>query len=310
MIEETIFEMQSPYRETLCLKGFRFGQGKKTLCIMGALRGNEIQQLYICGRLIRTLKKLEEEGKLVRGHEILVIPCGNPYSMNIGKRFWAVDHTDINRMFPGYDEGETTQRIAAALFEQVKQYIYGIQFTSFYIEGDYLPHIRVMKTGYEDASLLQDFEMKYAVLRNPKPYDTTTLNYNWQIWNTKAFSILANKTSKIDEESAHEVVHAVLRFLKARGVINRTYQRGYITTLLDEDEIVSVKAKSAGIYRQLKKPGDEVREGEILAHIIDPYQGKIIDQVRASHHGIVFFVHTSSLIMEQTIAYKLIKLNE
>ena len=34
--------------------------------------------------------------------EILIIPSVNHSSMNISKRFWATDNTDINRMFPGY----------------------------------------------------------------------------------------------------------------------------------------------------------------------------------------------------------------
>ncbi len=53
----------------------------------------------------------------------------------IKKRFWSIDNTDINRMFPGYDKGETTQRIAAGIFEKIKDYKYGIQFASFYIPG-------------------------------------------------------------------------------------------------------------------------------------------------------------------------------
>ena len=66
-----------------------------------------------------------------RIREILVIPSINHHAMNIGKRFWPVDNTDINRMFPGYDLGETTQRIAAGVFEKVKDYDYGIQFARF-----------------------------------------------------------------------------------------------------------------------------------------------------------------------------------
>ena len=36
---------------------------------------------------------------------LMVIPCCNPYSVNVKKRFWSIDNTDINRMFPGYDKG-------------------------------------------------------------------------------------------------------------------------------------------------------------------------------------------------------------
>ena len=109
--------------------------------------------LYCCSRLIRKLKELEEQGCLKEGKEILVIPCANPYSMNIRKRFWSIDNTDINRMFPGYSEGETTQRIAGGIFEVIKDYSYGIQFASFYMPGKFVPHIRIMKTGFEDVEL-------------------------------------------------------------------------------------------------------------------------------------------------------------
>ena len=58
------------------------------------------------------------------------------FTMNIKKRFWTIDNTDINRMFPGYDRGETTQRIAAGIFDKINDYKYGIQFASFYTPGN------------------------------------------------------------------------------------------------------------------------------------------------------------------------------
>ena len=61
-----------------------------------------------------------------------------------------MDKTDINRMFPGYANGETTQRIAAAVFEALNGFEYGIQLASYYVPGDFIPHVRMLKTGYED----------------------------------------------------------------------------------------------------------------------------------------------------------------
>ena len=84
------------------------------------MRGNEIQQLYIAGQMVRTLKRFEEEGRFIRRHGVTVIPCANPYSVNVGKRFWAMDNSDINRMYPGYNKGETTQRIAAGILKRFR----------------------------------------------------------------------------------------------------------------------------------------------------------------------------------------------
>ena len=103
MQKETLFHLKSPYRDDLRIQGYRFGKGEKAACIVGALRGNEVQQLYVCSQIIKTLAELERRGNIVRDKEILVVPSANSASLNIGSRFWALDKTDINRMFPGYN---------------------------------------------------------------------------------------------------------------------------------------------------------------------------------------------------------------
>ena len=105
MEEVTIYEMGSIYRDSFRVTGYRFGSGEKTMCVVGAMRGNEVQQLYCCSQLVDRLKTLEARGLINEGRSITVVPCVNPYSMNIGKRFWPTDNSDINRMFPGYCSG-------------------------------------------------------------------------------------------------------------------------------------------------------------------------------------------------------------
>ena len=122
MKKKIVYEIKGLYRDNFRVTGFEFGEGKKALCIVGSMRGNEVQQLYCCSLLVKKFKQLEEEGRISPDIKILIIPCSNPYSMNIQKRFWPIDNTDINRMFPGYNLGETTQRIASGVFEEIKEY--------------------------------------------------------------------------------------------------------------------------------------------------------------------------------------------
>lgn len=95
-----LYRLESPFREDMVIRGYQFGKGEKAACIVGPMRGNEIQQLYICSQLIRRLKELEANGCISAGKQILVVPSGNVYSMNVGRRFWGMEGTDINRMFP------------------------------------------------------------------------------------------------------------------------------------------------------------------------------------------------------------------
>lgn len=307
MKKETIFSLSGLYRDDFRVMGYRFGKGEKTCCIIGSLRGNEIQQLYMCGQLVKALAQIEKKGGFAHDREVLVIPSLNNFSTNIGRRYWCLDNTDINRMFPGDKNGETTQRVAAGIFNEIKQYKYGVQYASFYIPGVFIPHVRMMKTAKENTSLANLFGLPYVVLRTPIAMDRTTLNFNWQVSGTAAFSVYTNATENIDEHSAELGVSAVLRFLSRMGVIKYRCHGGYMGLIIDEDDMMNVSSTTAGIYRCLCEVGDEVQQGEVLAQIIHPYEGTIIKNVTSPTDGIVFFAHEKPLVTENTHIFKLIK---
>ena len=300
--------MDSPFRDTFHITGFRFGQGAKSLAIVGAMRGDEIQQQYICAQLVHQLSRLEAQGLLANDHEILVIPSANPFSMNIEKRFWAMDGTDINRMFPGYDRGETTQRIAAALFEQLKGYTYGIQLASFYIPGDFVPHVRLMRTGYEDTEGAKRFGMPYITLRKPLPFDTTLLNYNWQIWETKAYSLYGGMNDGVESPVTTEMIGTILRFAQRIGLTQKPVVGipDFNPQVIDESSFITVRTPQAGILYRLKGAGDKVHEGEVLARILDPYEGSIKAEITSPADGLIFFAHNKPLALENTLLFNIL----
>ena len=59
-----LYRLKGLYREDFVVEGYRFGGEENSACIVGALRGNEMQQLYICSQLIKVLKELEAHGAI------------------------------------------------------------------------------------------------------------------------------------------------------------------------------------------------------------------------------------------------------
>lgn len=307
MKKEIIYSLSGLYRDDFRVTGYRFGKGEKTCCIIGSLRGDEIQSLYICSQLVKALTDIEQKGDLASGKEVLVIPSANSFSMNIGKRLWCLDNTDINRMFPGDPEGETTQRIAASVFKELKQYKYAVMYPSFYIPGIFVPHIRMMKTAKENAPLADLFELPYTVLRTPIALDRTTLNYNLQMSGTAAFSLYTGAAETINESSAELGAKAALRFLSNIGVIRRGSNSENKGLIVNEDDMVNVKSTAAGIYLRTCEAGDEVRNGDVLARIIHPYEGTVTAEIKAPTDGIIFFAHKKPLVAENTLVFKMIE---
>lgn len=306
MLKEEIYTIHSPYREKMVIQGYQFGKGDPAACILGSARGNEMQQMYICSQLVRILKDLEANGCINAGKSILVIPVVNGMGMNVGKRFFGVEDIDINRAFPGKKSGDTTDRIADGIFEKIREYAYGIQLTSFYMSGEFVPHVRMMETGFQNVSLANLFGLPYVVVRRPMPIDTKTLNYNWQNKMTAAFSLYTNRNDSIDEKSARQALAAILRFLTRMGIIRYESHSGYISHVIKEEDLTDVNSTSAGIFKGLVEPGEDVRYGHVMAEVIDPYEGIVRETIKAPTDGIVFFAHKEALIAQGDIVYKLI----
>lgn len=306
MNKRIIYEIKGMYRDDFRVTGYEFGEGEKSVCIIGNTRGNEIQQIYCCSQLIKKMKQLEEEGRIKEGHKILVIPSVNPYSVNIKKRFWPTDNTDINRMFPGYNLGETTQRIADGVFKEIMDYKYGIQFASFYMPGDFVPHIRYMAEGFTVSDEAKKFGLKYIVERNVRPYDTATLNYNWQVWETTAFSLYTNSTEKISKSGAGQAVLSVMNFMANNGMIKYSAIVEKNIRVINDHDFISVRTAKSGFFEPLVKAGEKVEAGSPLAQILNPYEGDVLETLYSPIEGTIFFIHNEPLTYANTAVIKLI----
>lgn len=295
-----LFEMTSLYRDNMKVYGYLFGADRledceKTVAVVSGIRGNEYTQIYEASQLVKQLTRLESQGRLKDGKTVLVIPAANPYSVNSEKRFWPTDNTDINRMFPGYDKGETTQRAAASLFRILKGFRYGIHLTSHYISGNYIPHVLIQDTGRDYIESAKAFGLGYIHFCEPRHYDTTTLNYNWQIWDTDTYSIYGGDDKNVDRIIGDMVVNAILNFMNDRGIVEFAHHRGYISSVIRNGDLSVIKSSDAGFFHSNVRVGDVVHQGQKIAEIQDTGDGHILSDVIAPKEGIVFFVQSNPL---------------
>lgn len=306
MKKDVIFTVPSYFRDDMNIMGYRFGKGEKSCVVLGALRGDEVQQLYVCARLVAFLREVERDGGIMPGKSVMVVPTAIGLSMNAGSRLWAPEKTDINRCFPGNMEGSTTEQIAGALFEKLKAYKYGVQLTSFYQQGSFIPHVRMMETGRQNPELGCEFGLPYVYVRTPRISDQTTLNYCWQLAGTQAYSLYAGKTQEIDEAAADQTLRAIIRFLNGRGVIRSEQTPGQKSTVITNEDILSVSSKSAGLLRRVKHAGAHVRRGEQLAFIISPLDGAVKEVLKAPATGMLFFIQDGPFITEHSPVFQVL----
>ncbi|ATB69200.1 desuccinylase/aspartoacylase subfamily peptidase [Sulfurospirillum diekertiae] len=309
MKEEVLFEISSLSRNPLKVKGFRFGrEGTVPSCvIVGPMMGNAIDQLWVASQLVRFLRQQElANAAFVKG-EILVVPTVNPYSFNMGKNFWPLDNTDIDVMFPGYEKGETTQRIAARLFEKTNNYDYAILLEARKDHSECIPYVKILQSSLNYVDDARAFGLDFIHVKEESPNDTVSLTYNWQVWNAKAFSLVSGKKGTLRKHEANKVFDAIVRFLVKKELIDFATFEGSHGNVVMQNDIEAIKCTAAGLFDTLANIGDSVVHGQPLARIFNSLDGTLIQTIISPCDGIISCKYDYSLIFQNAIAYRIVK---
>ena len=96
---------------------------------------------------------------------------------------------------------------------------------------------------------------------------------------------------------------------KSHIIKYRLQNAGYESIVFDEEELVNIKARRAGIFYGIANVGDHIKEGDTLAHILDPYDSSVIEDVKSPVEGTVFFMHNRPLTLEYSILFRIQKID-
>ena len=97
---------------------------------------------------------------------VVIVPAVNILGVNTRSRRWPFDGTDINRMFPGYDGGETTQRIADAVLRLTRAAHYRVDIHSSNLDFEELPQVRLYEPSDAERATAHSFGLP-AVIERP-----------------------------------------------------------------------------------------------------------------------------------------------
>jgi len=305
-----ILKLKSLSRAPMLVEGFLFegsDPDAPSVAVVGAMEGATILPLYAASKLVDFLQNSLDPERITGN--ILVVPSVNHYALNIDERFWPLDKTDINMMFPGFGEGETTQRIAHKLFEALQGYDYGIILETRTDLATCLPYVKLFKTGFEDIESAKTLGMRIIHHREPESIETVSLQYNWQLWETKACSVICPYETQVDTDSGSLILDSLVNFLSRNGIIRYETFNVYDSTVITRERIQVIQSLHSGIFIPTKKPGTTVAKGETIGTIVHALEGDVVHRFLAPCDGLITCCYKKALIFENAVAYRIARIN-
>ena len=248
-----------------------------TVFVSAGIHGDEVIGLEIIRRLLRF------EGLARLRGTLIVVPIVNSFGF-INKSRYLPDRRDLNRCFPGSNEGSLASRLAYLfLTEIVGRADLGIDLHSAAIHRTNYPQVRVSPDDMRMRDLADVFG---APIIMQSPQRDGSLRQAAHRIGTPVLLFEGGEGLRFDEVSARAGLSGILRVLRHLGMITG---RGVTPPKAKPQFCPSSKwlrAPMGGLFRSLKADGDLVRRGDVLGLVSDPFGEKEIE-IAAPFEGVI-----------------------
>jgi hypothetical protein len=311
MTTPTLLQMTAPLREDFAIPYHDFGPAlaRPRLALVAGLHGNELNGIFVLSRLADCLRRIAD------GHQrdqrlsgrIIVVPAVNVLGVNTRSRRWPFDKTDINRMFPGYDLGETTQRVADAVLRVTRPAHYRIDLHSSNADFEEVPQVRLYEPSQDERATAMLFGLPAVIERTTDSVFTTTLGHAWHTGGGENFVIQAGCAGDLQLGHCERVFRALMAFLHHTGIVAGI-------ELAPEDETsdyfplghtFSLISDHAGLFVSPVQAGAWLQAGDLIGHVYDGFAGESRAEIRAPVGGLLSGIRRQPLLYEGDLIARL-----
>ena len=247
------------------------------LLVSAAVHGDEINGVEIIRRLL--VKKSIDR---IQG-TLIAIPVVNVYGF-VSKSRYLPDRRDLNRSFPGYENGSMASRLAHVLMTQIIPHTtHIIDLHTGAVNRENLPQIRAK---LQDNPELETLARAFGV---PVILNAELLQNSFRAAAfDKGIGVLlyeAGEALRFDEVSIRAGVRGVLQVMIELGMRPRSKRPRKVESMVANTSRW-VRAGQSGILRSLVATGTKVQEGDLLAYINNPL-GENTEELVSPISGII-----------------------
>jgi uncharacterized protein len=238
----------------------RGGAPGPTLCLTGAVHGDELNGVEIVRRVVHEVEPDALAGTLIG------VPIANRHGFQRSSRYLP-DRRDLNRHFPGRARGSSASRIARALFEGVVLHCDGlVDFHTGSFHRTNLPHLRA---ALQDPATLALAEGFGGIVVHSVGQEGTLRRAATDA-GIAAVTYEGGEPMRLQEDEVQLGVRGVHRLLQRLGMVREE-------TDAAPPEIYRrsmwVRVDHGGILLAGVELGDRVEPGDILGWVSEPLSG-------------------------------------
>ena len=258
---------------------------EKRICIVTGTHGDELEGQHVCYEINRTIK---ENPDCLHGI-VEVFPALNPLGVDSITRGIPMFDLDMNRIFPGDENGYAIEQVAAKIVNNIAGAGLCIDIHASNIFLMEIPQARVnINTARDLLPLAGRLNLDYIWVHESSTVLESTLAYSLNSINVPTVVVEMGVGMRITKSYTRQLTDGIFCLLKDLGVWSGEVITPRDPIVSTDGEVGFVNADHPGIFVPDVAHLDMVKEGQVIGKILNPLLGTVEEELAAPISGLVF----------------------
>ena len=306
---ETVVSVGYPVDETLHIKKNRLtperglSGGEKRISIVTGTHGDELEGQYVCYELQR---RIREHPECLAGI-VDVYPALNPLGIDSITRGIPAFDLDMNRIFPGAENGSMPEYIAARIVDDLSgsDMVIDIHASNIFLKE--IPQVRI-NTLSRDVLVpyAKKLNVDYIWVHAAATVLESTLAYSLNSIGTPTLVVEMGVGMRITKEYGNQLVDGIFALMKDMGIWTGAAITPKTPIISEDGEVSFINAGVSGVFVPAVEHWKDVKRGEHMGDILNPLTGEIAQEILSPADGIVFTLREYPIVSEGSLIARIL----
>ena len=258
---------------------------EKRICIVTGTHGDELEGQYVCYEVNRIIR---ENPDCLKGI-VEIYPALNPLGVDSISRGVPMFDLDMNRIFPGDENGAVAEHVAARIIKDIAGADLCVDIHASNIFLREIPQARInVNTAEKLLPFARRLNLDFVWVHAAATVLESTLAHSLNSIGVPTVVVEMGVGMRIMEEFCHQLTDGIFCVMKDMGAWTGPVITPKEPIISQDGEVGFVNAEAPGIFVPCVEHWRNVAQGERIGRILNSLDGQMLQDVRAPIHGMVF----------------------
>ena len=306
---ETVAPVGLPIDEKLMIQKNRLvpvnglSGNEKRISIVTGTHGDELEGQYVCYELQRRIK---ENIECLTGI-VDVYPAINPLGIDSITRGIPGFDLDMNRIFPGLENGSMPEYIASKIIDDLSgsAAVVDIHASNIFLEE--IPQVRINELSRDTlVPLAKHLNVDYIWVHSSATVLESTLAYSLNVIGTPTLVVEMGVGMRITKKFGDQLTDGILALMKELGIWNGDVITPKEPIISEDGEVSFINAGKSGVFVPCVGHWKNVKKDGHIGDILNPLTGEINERILAPTDGIVFTLREYPIVNEGSLIARIL----